>query len=135
MGIIDDKLIDEVINSIVSIFKAHTFIQDTGIGDSVFFADDLKHDLIQMKLEQEILGFRIKSGLRIRFIPLFDPCFRPCVRLCRCVVVNVMIQSAITRITLLRACEMPLASLHPNKYTRHQILTNMTLHGPACSDL
>ena len=89
------------------------------MGDSVFFADDLNLDMIQMKLEQEILGFRIR---------LFDLCFRPCVRLCRCVVVDVMIQSAITRITLVRPCEMPLASLHPNKYTRCQIQTNMTLH-------
>ena len=56
---------------------------------------------------------------------------------CRCVVADVMIQSVITKITLLRqpgagvCCEMPLASLHPNKhkYTRYQIHTNMTLHG------
>ena len=48
---------------------------------------------------------------------------------CRCVVADVMIQSVITKITLLRqpgagvCCEMPLASLHPNKhkYTRYQI--------------
>ena len=59
--------------------------------------------------------------------------------MCRCVVADVMIQSAITKITLLSkpgadCCEMPLASLHPNKHKYTRDTKSMYKYEPA-SDL